>query len=289
VSRRDRVETGTVRTSDSLGLHYEVHGAGDTALLVPLACSILPDLASLLPGLRIIGYDPRGRGRSDAVAADTALGVEADLADMEQVRAAVGLERVVLLGWSYFGGLAARYALAHRDRVGALVLVGALPIRRIPHFGQGAQAVAERIDADAMATLGRDARAGIHTSEPEKFYRGWDRALASAYAASPGALDRMRADPCRCPNEHPAAVNTLLGLIWQTMGDWDWREDFLRFRTPTLVLYGDADFQPRATADEWSRLPGAHLVTLPRAGHLAWLDRPDAFSEAIRSFLGCPG
>jgi proline iminopeptidase len=278
-----------VRTRDGLSLHYEVHGAGDTTVLVPLACWTLPDVASLLPGLRIIGYDPRGRGRSDAVAAGTEVGIEADLADLEHVRAAVGLERVALLGWSYFGGLAARYALAHGDRVTALVLAGPLPIRRIPHFGQGAQAVAERIDADAMAALGRDARAGVHTAEPAKFCRGWYRALASAYAASPGALDRMRADPCRCPNEYPAAVNTLLGRIWQTMGDWDWREDFRGFGTPTRVLYGDADFQPRATADEWSSLPSARLVTLARAGHLAWLDRPDAFGEAIRSFLDAPG
>lgn len=289
MSGRDRVETGTVRTRDGLSLHYEVHGGEGATLLVPLACWTLPDIALLLPGLRIIGYDPRGRGRSDAVAADTEVGIEADLADLEQVRAAVGLERVALLGWSYFGGLAARYALAHGDRVSALVLVAPLPIRRIPHFGQGAQAVADRIDADAMASLGRDARAGIHTAEPEKFCRGWYRALASAYAAAPGALDRMRADPCRCPNEQPAAVNTLLGRIWQTMGDWDWRGDFRRLDTPTLVLSGDADFQPRATADEWSRLPSARLVTLARAGHLAWLDRPDAFGGAIRSFLGAPG
>lgn len=286
----DRAATaGTVLTAGGLRLHYEIHGAGDPALVVPLACWTLPDLAFALPGLRIIGYDPRGRGRSDPVVADTRVGVDADVADLEQLRVALGLERLALVGWSYFGGGAARYALAHGDRVSSLVLLAPLPIRRIPHFGQAAQAVSERIDADAMASLGRDARAGVHTSEPERFCRGWYRALAPAYAATPEALDRMRANPCRWPNEHPAAVNTLLGRIWRVMGDWDWRKDFRRLTPPTLVLYGDADCQPRAVADEWSVLPGARLVVLPGAGHLAWLDRPDAVGEAISSFLGAAG
>jgi proline iminopeptidase len=274
-----------VSSADGLRLHCEVHGAGEATLIVPLACWMLPDLAAALPGLRAVGYDPRGRGRSDPVAADTRVGIEADVADLEHLRATLGLERMALLGWSYFGAVVARYALAHPDRVDSLVLLGPLPIRRIPHFGQAAQAVSQRIDAEGMAALGRDARAGIHTSDPERFCRGWYRALAPAYAATPRSLERMRADPCRWPNEHPAAVNTLLGRIWQVMGDWDWRREFRRMAVPTLVLHGDADFQPRTVAEEWGELPTARVVMLEGAGHLAWLDRPEAVGDAIRSFL----
>jgi proline iminopeptidase len=236
--------------------------------------------------IRIVGYDPRGRGRSDAVTADRRLGIDADVADLEHLRAALGLERIALLGWSYFGAVAARYALAHADRVGAVALIGPVPVRPVPHFGQAAQAVADRIDAEAMAALGSTARAGGHTAQPESFCRAWNRALAPAYAAAAGAFARMRADPCRYPNEHPAAVNALLDRTWQAMGDWDWRKDFRRLAVPALILQGEEDFQPRAAAEEWAgALPGAELVVLPGAGHLAWLDRPDAVSETIRSSL----
>ncbi|HTC24861.1 MAG TPA: alpha/beta hydrolase [Gemmatimonadales bacterium] len=288
MTRPEQPSAGTVVSADGLALHYEIHGAGDPTLVLPLACWTLPDLAQTLPGFRIVGYDPRGRGQSAPVAADTAIGIEADVADLERLRTAVGLERMVLVGWSYLGGVVARYALAHPDRVSALVLLGPLPIRRIPHFGQGARAVSERIDAEAMAAVGRDARAGLHTSDPEKFCRAWYRALEPAYAATPGVLERMRAEPCRYPNEHPATVNTLLGRIWQGMGDWDWRKDFGAGTVPTLVLQGDADFQPRAVAEEWGELPNARVVILEGAGHLAWLDRPDAVRNAIRAFLAAP-
>jgi len=277
--------TGTVSTADGLRLHYEIHGSGERTLVLPLACWTLPDLAAAVPGMRVVGYDPRGRGRSEAVAADTRLGIDADTDDLDLLQSALGLERVALLGWAYFGAVAARYAATHADRVSAAALISPLPLRRIPYVGQAAQTVAERIDAEAMAALGRDARKGTHTAHPEQFCRGWNRALAPAYAASPTALAGMRANPCACPNEHPAAVNTLLARIWQAMGDWDWRQDLRTLSVPTLVLQGEADFQPRAAAEEWGALSACELTVLPGAGHLAWLDRPDAVGDTLRRFL----
>ncbi len=277
--------TGHVSTADGLRLHYEIHGSGERTLVLPLACWMLPDLAAVAPATRIVGYDPRGRGRSETVAADTRLGVDADTEDLDGLLDTLGLEHVSLLGWSYFGGVAGRYAAAHRDRVRAVAMISPLPLRRIPHVGRAAQAVADRIDAEAMAALGRDARKGAHTTHPEQFCRGWNRALAPAYTSNPTALASMRADPCACPNEHPAAVNTLLARIWQAMGDWDWREELRTLSVPALVLQGEADFQPRAAAEEWGALPGTELVVVPGAGHLAWLDRPDAVGRALKSFL----
>ena len=105
------------------------------------------------------------------------------------------------------------------------------------------------------------ARAGGHTAQPESFCRAWNRALAPAYAAAAGAFPRMRADPCRYPNEHPAAVNALLDRTWQAMGDWDWRKDFRRLAVPALVLQGEEGFS---------------LARRPKSGPA---------SETIRSFL----
>jgi pimeloyl-ACP methyl ester carboxylesterase len=86
--------TGHVLSPDGLRLHYQVHGAGARTLVVPLACCTLPDLAAGMGRIRIVGYDPRGRGRSDAVTADGRLGVDADVADLDRLRAALGLERI---------------------------------------------------------------------------------------------------------------------------------------------------------------------------------------------------
>jgi pimeloyl-ACP methyl ester carboxylesterase len=56
---------------------------------------------------------------------------------------------------------------------------------------------------------------------------------------------------------------------------------------PTLVVVGEQDaITPPAVARSLaSHVRGTKLVTIPDAGHMANLEQPDRFSEAVRSFL----
>jgi pimeloyl-ACP methyl ester carboxylesterase/DNA-binding CsgD family transcriptional regulator len=72
---------------------------------------------------RLIRYDARGCGLSDWEAAD--LSLDAQVADLEAVIEAAGLERFDLIGISQGGAAAIEYCIRHRERVGRLVLYGA--------------------------------------------------------------------------------------------------------------------------------------------------------------------
>ncbi len=56
--------------------------------------------------------------------------------DLEAVRRAFRLDRVALLGHSWGAGLAVHYAARYPDRVRRMVLVGSVPPRFHPYFGQ---------------------------------------------------------------------------------------------------------------------------------------------------------
>lgn len=60
-----------------------------------------------------------------------------------------------------------------------------------------------------------------------------------------------------------------------------------RIACPTLVLHGDRDrVEPPADAAALAaRIPGAELVLVPGAGHMAQVDRPDVVTPAIVGFL----
>jgi pimeloyl-ACP methyl ester carboxylesterase len=274
-----------ITTPDGVELHCEVAGGGTDAVVLPLACWTLPDLLPLVDGRTLVAYDPRGRGASDSLDRSQAFGLDADVADLERVRAALGLERISLVGWSYFGGVAAHYAAAYPARVARLALLSPIPLRRIPWFGQAAQAMTERLDADRMAGLQASARAGRHTANPERFCRDWLRAMLPGYVAEPDAISRMQAQPCRCPNEHPHRLNPLLDRLWQSLGEWDWRAALAQLDVATLVLQGDADFQPREAAEEWAGHLRARLEVVPGAGHMLWVDRREAVLDALGAFL----
>ncbi|WP_031167011.1 alpha/beta fold hydrolase [Streptosporangium roseum] len=82
-------------------------------------------IADLGPGWRHITYDMRARGRSKR-SADYSF--ETNLRDVDAVLAARGVDRALVVGWSYGAFVAAHWASRNPDRtVGAVLVEGAQP------------------------------------------------------------------------------------------------------------------------------------------------------------------
>ncbi|MEV4247372.1 alpha/beta hydrolase [Streptosporangium canum] len=82
-------------------------------------------IADLGTGYRHITYDMRARGKSKR-SADYSF--ETNLRDVDAVLAARGVDRAVLVGWSYGAFVAANWASRNPDRtVGAIMVEGAQP------------------------------------------------------------------------------------------------------------------------------------------------------------------
>jgi pimeloyl-ACP methyl ester carboxylesterase len=83
-------------------------------------------IADLGAGWRHITYDERARGRKSKRSADYSF--EAAVRDVDAVLAARGVDRALLVGWSYGAYVGAHWASRHPDRtVGAVLVDGALP------------------------------------------------------------------------------------------------------------------------------------------------------------------
>ncbi|HEY3338978.1 MAG TPA: alpha/beta hydrolase [Propionicimonas sp.] len=83
-------------------------------------------IAELGTGWRHITYDERARGRKSGRSADYSF--EAAVRDVDAVLAARGVERTVVVGWSYGAFVAAHWASRNPDRtVGAVLIEGAQP------------------------------------------------------------------------------------------------------------------------------------------------------------------
>lgn len=277
---------GFIRATDGVRLHYRSVGDGPETVIVLLESSLSPDLDALSTGRRIVYYDPRGRGQSDTVGADSTCSIECDINDLEAVRSELELGRVALIGWSYYGGVVARYAARHAAHVSRVIQVAPLPARRVPYFDQGIATVMARIDQGHMAevkALARDAASGA--SSPTAICDAWMKAVAPAYLASAESLRRMRARPCAYANENPLVLTPMLGRLWQGLGDWDWRSEIAEIKTPRLVVLPEGDFQSAAGTEEWVVGNSVAVARIPAAGHMVWLDAPEALFDAINKFL----
>ncbi len=114
-------------STSGASLYYQVHGSGgDPVLLIMGLGSDLHFWERQIPAFaarhRVIAFDNRGVGRSDKPPGPYSVAMLA--ADAARVLDAAAVERAHVVGLSMGGMIAQELAIAHAERVGALVLAG---------------------------------------------------------------------------------------------------------------------------------------------------------------------
>lgn len=276
--------SGFVTTSDGTRLAYERVGRGSEVLVVPMRVFLAEALSELAEGRQVVFYDPRGRGASDP--ADTlAVSREQNLADLEELREALGIERMALLGWSGLGMEMAVYTLRHPERVTRLVQVAPVPPARAVMREAGGDTRDVRTDTAAVRQLLAGFDAGEYRDDPQGFCTHYQRLTLPGNFADT-SLARLVPDVCQYSNEWPVNLWPYFGALLPSFGDYDWREDLRRLEVPRLVIHGREDGIPLAGARAWvAGFPSARLVELSPAGHFPFLEQPEAFFAAVTVFL----
>lgn len=248
-------------------LALDDRGSGPAILLVhgyPLDHGMWRHQAGAFAGWRTVAPDLRGLGRSSAPDIGYSMAAYAD--DLAALLDAIGVGQAVLMGLSMGGYVAFELLRRHRERVRALILADT---RAQPDTAEGRQArdasmltarehgVAAIADAMLPRLVGPAASPALREE------------LRAMMAAAPvagivGALTAMRDRPDSRP-----LLPTLTGL-------------------PTLVLVGAEDVLAPPTDSELMAqgIPGARLVVLQGAGHLAPMEQAGAFNREVAAFLG---
>jgi pimeloyl-ACP methyl ester carboxylesterase len=84
-----------------------------------------------------------------------------------------------------------------------------------------------------------------------------------------------------------ASADGIAGAIAAMMTRQDSTALLSAIRCPAVVIVGEHDqlTPPAASRDMHRAIPGSELVTIPGAGHLSNLEKPDAFNRALGGFL----
>ncbi|WP_350281751.1 alpha/beta hydrolase [Kribbella sp. HUAS MG21] len=257
-----------------------VHGGpGESSYSVER--SVGDALARVAP---VVFYDQRGCGRSEQPDGAATYTMGQLVADLEELRTALGVERIVPWGRSYGCLLAAEYAVAYSNHVERLIL-HAPPIADPLHPGVWAMrpgAVDPVLTADERVAL-RAQLDGV--TEPI------ERTVAAlgAIAQSANAARFFYHDPSNIPpddeNAPPANLEMAMALVGTERAGLI--DDLAALDMPTLILAGLWDRHvgfdiPRDLA---TRLPQATLEIFHHSAHSIDEEEPTAYVEAIRKFL----
>src|SRR5438105_1472205 len=142
--------TDSFRTADGRMLAYERSGSGPTLVCHPggpgFSSRYFGDFASLGDRFALAMLNPRGTEGSDRPIDSRAYTTDAYVGDLEEFRAHLGLERMLLLGHSHGGVVAQAYAARYPERVERLVL--AITLARFQAEQQGAMEAAMQAKAN---------------------------------------------------------------------------------------------------------------------------------------------
>ena len=242
-------------------------------------------LAALADERPVIFYDQLGCGLADSPADESLYTIQRAVDEVDAVRHALGLDRIVLYGHSWGSMLAIEYLCQDRGAgVEKLILSGALA--SVPQ----AMAGQERL-IDAMPHGGGKR---LHTLEAahqeaspeyaklvEQFY---DLYVCRRKPLPPEAAESLAIGAksiayrvMNGPNEF-----TITGII----RDWERRPDLGRIKMPTLITRGEFD---EVTLDCQQAIQqgiaGSRLHSFKGCSHFSMNEKPAEYVAALRRFL----
>jgi len=234
-------------------------------------------LASLSDTAQVIVPDQRGHGRSDLSDAGH-WNLATWAADVKGLSDALGIERPVVLGSSFGGFVAQKYAASYPDHPAGVILastcarmlVGEELIERFRAVGGDEAADVVRRDLD---------------NSTEETLAEWRRVCGPLMSVNPSA------DPLVSIFDAARITTMRVNLSWfENEGNaMDLRPELANVRCPTLVLVGEHDpLNPVAWVEDIiTAIPNrlARLQVVPNAAHDITTDNPEFTNRCIREFI----
>ncbi|MDI6809800.1 MAG: alpha/beta hydrolase [Candidatus Eisenbacteria bacterium] len=257
---------------DGAKIYYEVHGEGESVIflngIMMNTMSWLPFIPELSKRFKLILVDFRDQGQSSKL--QEGYGPDIHVRDVVSLLDELDIPMVHMMGVSYGGGVALHFALKHQKRIKSFCLFNT-PNRVTNHLreiGTAWETAAELNDGERFFQL------AVPFIYSEPFYETHLDFL----------IERQK--------------------IFKSLLTKEWFEGFIRLsrsfknyfispeelktiKVPTLLVRADLDIiaSGRAMKDIHENIPNCELITIPEAGHAAFLEKMNEFLTILIGFV----
>jgi len=260
-------------TANGLNINYTFDGP-DNAPVVTMSNSLAsnlsmwdPQIPALASRYRVLRYDTRGHGQTDAPLGPYSL--EELTEDVRALLQALGISQTHFIGLSMGGMIGQMLALKYPHMLRSLVLCDTM----------------SRVPPDAKPMW--DER--IHTAETRGMEPHVETTVGRWFTAPfrqqrPDVIDKVRAMiRATPPRGYAGCCHAIAGL--------NLTDRLQEITLPTLIIVGEEDPGTPVAASQviHERIKGSELVILKSAAHLSNMEQPEAFNQAVTGFLAKHG
>ena len=214
---------GNYAAVNGLKLYYEIHGKGQPLVLLHGGLGVIGMYAEILPALaekrQVVAVELQGHGHTPDINRPFSFEQMAD--DVAALVRQLRFENADLFGYSLGGGVALQTTIRHPDAVRKLVVVST-PCKSDGWYPE--------------------VRAGMRAMNAE---------IAKTWVGSP--MQQAYASVAPNPEDWPTLVAKTGPLVSQ---DYDWSAGVAAIKSPTMIVFGDADSVRTAHAVEFFELLG---------------------------------
>jgi len=286
--KRTQVREGFVAVTGGK-VWYKIVGSGQATPLLLLhggpgfPSDYLDPLGALSDERPVIFYDQLGCGKSDKPTDKSLWKAERFVEELSELRKALGLKKVHILGHSWGTMLATDYLLTRPSGVVSLIL--ASPALSIKRWMSDADKLRATLPKEVLDTLAKHERAGTTQSEE---YRTASEIYLQRYVC------RLNPPPKELIDSRAGMGSEVYETMWGpsefyatgNLKDYDRSDRLKEIGVPTLFTCGRYDeATPESTAWYQSLVPKSKLVVFENSAHMTMLEERDRYIETIRKFL----
>jgi len=255
-----------------INMYYEIHGEGEPLVLIPGRGAKVEQFFMHIPVFsrthKVIAFDPRGAGRTDAPDIPYTFKMMAD--DLAGLINIINIDSAHILGTSMGGNIAQEFVLHYPERVTSLILActGFGPAHSVPTTDPE---VIEYFQNPKVLPLKESAMQTARLGMSQEFINNNSDLITQV-------IDYNM--------EHPSPPQGQMGQMQAAMSH-DTYDRLPTIKAPTIVIHGDADrIVPVENAQIMaSRIPRAELAILKKMGHFFFWEAFDEFNRIVLDFL----
>lgn len=267
-------------------VYYKTMGSGAPIVIIhggPVMdhSYFLPHMETLAQDYQLIFYDQRACGRSSLEVDQSKMSLAGFVEDIELLRQELDLGDIHLLGHSWGGLPAMKYAIRYPEHLQSLMLSNSLPAST-GHWQKEQELTARRLtkqdSLDRLAIANSEEMRTNPAAAVEKILR---LSFESQFH-NPALLDELS---LYVPEDYMAR-SQIFQRLGPDLASFNLYDDLQKLEKPVLILYGDqepaADISGKSLEET---IPDARLVILNKCGHFPFVEQPEAYFGAIRAFL----
>ncbi len=255
-----------------------LHGGPGSSHATMYAC--LLEIADERPA---IFYDQLGSYFSPAKLTPDLMTVERFADEIDCLMSELGLEKIILLGHSWGGSVAAHYAVHNPQKLEALIL--SCPLLSTARWIEDCNRLLAELPEDVQQTIRICEANG--TTDGQEYEAANDLFASRHFIRSQDHIEIYKKNSAKQSRDIYAAMwgpseFSCHGLL----KDFDIFPDLPKIMAPTLMLCGEYDTAtPDTMGEACNLIKDAELNVIPNSGHLAYLDNNQAYVSAVQSFL----